>query len=128
MNPFDFVNAINHTKKDLIKTDVDPEYAEKEYVPFLVNKALSYFPDTILYANEVNRSHHIDNKLQYHYLLNSIRSQKRYASWVKKEQDSEDFLAVKEYFGYNNEKTHQALSLLSNEQLKTIKERIQKGG
>lgn len=103
------------------------ELAEKGYAPFIVNKALSYFPDTLLYANEVNKLAHIDNKLQYHYLLNSIRAQKRFSKWAKKE-DSDDLEVVKEYYGYSNEKAYQALSILSKDQLKLIKEKIQQGG
>jgi hypothetical protein len=103
------------------------ELAEKGYAPYLVNKALSYFPDTLLYANEVNRLAHVDNKLQYHYLLNSIRAQKRYSKWAKKE-DSDDLEVVKEYYGYSNEKAYQALSILSKDQLNHIKEQLEQGG
>ena len=127
MNPFDFVTSINLTKKDLMTGTENDELAEKGYTPFIVNKALSYFPDTLLYANEVNRLAHIDNKLQYHYLLNSIRAQKRYSKWAKKE-DSDDLEVVKEYYGYSNEKAYQALSILSKDQLKLIKEKLQQGG
>lgn len=127
MNPFDFVTSINLTKKDLMVGTENDELAEKGYAPFIVNKALSYFPDTLLYANEVNRLAHIDNKLQYHYLLNSIRAQKRYSKWAKKE-DSDDLELVKEYYGYSNDKAYQALSILSKDQLKLIKEKLQQGG
>lgn len=124
MTPFDFVNAINYKKIDLMKDD---EQAEKDYVPFIVNRTLSYFPDTIMYANEINQRIHLDNKLQFHYFLNSIRASKRFSKWVKKE-GSADLEAVKEYYGYSNEKAEQALSLLSTDQLQIIKERLDKGG
>lgn len=103
------------------------ELAEKSYTPFIVNKALSYFPDTILYANEVNRLAHIDNKLQYSYLLNSIRPAKRFSKWAKKE-DSDDLEVIKEYYGYSNEKAYQALSILSKDQLNHIKKQLEQGG
>jgi len=127
MNPFDFVNSINHSKKDLMTGTENDELVEKSYAPFLVNRSLSYFTDTILYANEINQYHNIDNKLQFHYLLNSIRPQKRFAKWAKK-QDSGDLEAVKEYYGYNNEKALQALSLLSTVQIEEIKNQLEKGG
>ena len=127
MNPFVFVNSINLTKNDLMTGTENDELAEKGYAPYLVNKALSYFPDTLLYANEVNRLAHVDNKLQYHYLLNSIRAQKRYSKWAKKE-DSDDLEVVKEYYGYSNEKAYQALSILSKDQLNHIKEQLEQGG
>ena len=127
MNPFDFINSVSHTKKDLITNSENPEFAEKLYQPFLVNKGLSYFPDTILYANEMNQKSTVDNKLQYHFLLNSIRPAKRFAKWVKK-VESDDFDAVQQYFQYNNQKTMEILSLLSNQQISLIKRRLEKGG
>jgi predicted transcriptional regulator len=124
MSPFDFVNDITYGKKNLIGKEDD--LAEKLYQPFLVNKSLSYFSDTIMYANEMNRRHGLDNKLQYQYLLNSIRPSRRYAKWVKKVENS-DFEAVQEYFKYSNEKTFEALSLLSSDQISLIKEKLKKG-
>jgi hypothetical protein len=124
MSPFEFVNDITYGKKNLIGKEDD--LAEKLYQPFLVNKSLSYFSDTIMYANEMNRRHGLDNRLQYHYLLNSIRPSRRYAKWVKKVENS-DFEAVQEYFKYSNEKTFEALSLLSSDQISLIKEKLKKG-
>lgn len=127
MNPFDYVNAINYTKQDIMTNTENDELAEKSYVPFFANKALSYFPDTIFHANEMNINSHLENKLQFHYLLNSIRSQKRFAKWVKKE-DIDDLNMVKEYYGYNNERASEALSILSSHQLEKIRKTFEKGG
>ena len=125
MSPFDFVNAINNSvKRDLINEDPD---LEKLYIPFMINRALSYFPDTIMYANETNFYNFLDNKLQNSYLLNIVRPAKRFAKWVKK-QDNNDIDVVMEYFGYNYEKAYQALSILSSDQLTTIKNKLAKGG
>ncbi len=123
MNPFDFVNSINYTKKDLMK---DPEVSETSYVPYVVNKALSYFPETIMYANEMNRVQ-ADGKLQYHYLLNTVRPGKRFAKWVKKD-DTESIELVKLFYGYSTEKAQQALTVLSQENLHYIKQKLQRGG
>ena len=123
MNPFDFVNSINYTKKDLLK---DPEVSETLYVPYVVNKALSYFPETVMYANEMNRVQ-ADGKLQYHYLLNTVRPGKRFAKWVKKD-DTESIELVKLFYGYSTEKAQQALTVLSRENLHYIKQKLQRGG
>jgi len=123
MTPFDFVNSINQTKKDLFD---DSETSETSYVPYVVNKSLSYFPETILLANDMNKSH-IENKLQYHYLLNTVRPGKRYAKWVKREDDS-DREAIREFYGYNMEKTIQALQILTPEHISYIKQKLQRGG
>ena len=126
-SPFDYINSISHTKKDLIKDSEDPVRAEKDYNAYLVNKGLYYFIDTILFANEMNSHHHLDAKLQNDYLINTIRPKKRFAKWVKKLSE-DDLELVKLYYGYNDEKARQALSILSDDQLTLIKKKQEKGG
>jgi hypothetical protein len=123
-NPFDYVNAILQNKKQLI---VD-EMTEKDYTPFLVNRSLSYHKDCIMYANEMNRRHFIDKKLQNDFLLNTVRSQKRpFAKWLKSEK-SEDLECVKQTYGFSNSKAREAHRLLSKEQIQQLKEQTQTGG
>mgnify|MGYP003350949778 FL=1 len=124
MNPFDFVNQILQGKKQLI---VD-ELTEKSYEPFLINKALSYHKDCVLFANEMNRRSFVDKKLQNDYLLNTVRSRKRpFNKWVKAEK-SEDIACIKEYYGLSTSKAQEAIRLLSEEQLQQLKEKINPGG
>jgi len=123
MNPFDYVSAINHDKKDIMADDLD----EKAYNTFLTNRSLSYFPDTVSAANVMNQYHHLDKKLQFHFLLNIVRKRKRFSKWEKQETFDE-VEAVKEYYGYSNEKARSVLSLLSPDQVKEIQKRIDKGG
>ena len=125
MNPFDFVNAINMSKKDLMTGSENDAVVEKAYVPFLVNRALSYFPDTVLHANLMNKHINLDNKLQFHYLLNSIRPSKRFSKWAKREDS--DLQLVMEYFQYGIDKAKQVLPLLSAEQLSMIKTTLHSG-
>lgn len=123
MSPFDIVKAINETKEDLF---VDP-LVEKDYSPFLINRSLSFFPDTILYANEMNRYSDIPRKSQFHYYLNSIPKRKRYSKWYKKDAETKSLALVMEYFNYSSEKAKEALKILSSEQLKLIEEKLEKG-
>jgi hypothetical protein len=124
MNPFDYVNQILYGKKNLIVDEV----TEKSYTPFLVNRSLSYHKDCIGYANEMNRRHHLDKKLQFDFLLNTIRSQKRpFAKWVKSEK-SEDIECIKAVYGFSDIKAREALRLLSNEQIQQLKEQTDIGG
>ena len=123
MNPFEFVNAINYTKKNIMIDDV----AEKAYAPYMVNRQLSYFPDTVLAANEMNRNHHVDNRLQFDFFINIIRKRKRFSKWFKPEEIS-DLETVKKYYGYSNEKARQILTLLSTEQINELKHKVAKGG
>ena len=126
-NPFDYVSSITYNKKDMMTGTENDELAESGYNPYLTNKSLSYFPDTLLYANEMNVLNHVDNKLQYSYLLNSIRPKKRFSKWVKKQEDI-DIEAIKEYYKYSTAKAEAALSLLSPQQINEIKRRLNKGG
>ena len=123
MNPFNYVTSINDTKQDIMEDDI----AERNYNSFVINRSLSYFSDTVGLANVVNQYHHLDNKLQYHFLINIIRKRKRFSKWMKPETES-DIEVVKEYYGYSNEKARQVLSLLSPEQITIIKQKVNKGG
>jgi len=123
-NPFDYVNQILYGKKDLI---VD-EQTEKAYTPFLVNRALSYHYDCILFANEMNQRHFLDKKMQNSFLINTVRSRKRpFSKWVKSEK-SENIECIKKYFGYSDSKAKDALRLLSEEQIQQIKQKTETGG
>ena len=123
MSPFDYLNSINDHKRDLMIDDM----TEKSYNSFMINRSLSYFQDTIHFANLMNRYHHLDNKLQYHFLINIIRKRKRFSKWMKPETES-DIEVIKQYYGYSNDKAKQVLSLLSPENIKSIKQKVSKGG
>jgi len=103
------------------------DISEKSYPAFMVNRALSYFNDTVLYANEMNVNHHIDNKLQYQFLINIVRKKKRFSKWLKP-QEVNNLELIKEYYGYSNEKAKSVLPLFNNEQIELLKQRIYKGG
>ena len=121
----DYLPAINHTKKNLMNSD-DPMW-EKKYPAFMVNKVLSGFQDTVMLCNEMNRNHFLDRDMQFQFLLNSIRSKKRFTPFLRASK-IKDIECVKEYYGYSNEKAKSALDILTKEQLKLIKERLYKGG
>ena len=124
MGPFDFIKAIN-AHKNIIKND-DP-FAEKDYIPFLVNRGLSFFQDTVIQVNEMNRLHFLDNKLQFDYLLNSIRPRKRWSKWLKPDK-IDNLEVVKEYYGFGNEKAKEALEILTDADIEYIKDKFIKGG
>jgi hypothetical protein len=123
MSPFEYLNAINYSKKDIMVDDI----TEKEYNAFMVNRSLSYFPDTVFAANEMNIHHQIDSRLQFDFLINIIRKRKRFSKWDKKKINS-DVEVVKEYYGYNEEKALQILSILSTDQLNELYRKVSKGG
>jgi hypothetical protein len=120
MSPFEFIKSISSSKKDIMEN-------EKDYNAFMINRGLSYFPDTVIYANEMNKFHHLDSRLQYSFLINIVRKRNRFSKW-NKSIESENINAIKRYYDYSNEKARDVLPLLSNENLKTIRGRINHGG
>ena len=121
----EYLNAINFTKKDLMKSEDD--LWKKKYPPFIVNKMLSAFSDTIMLVNEMNRNHFIDKDMQFQFLLNSIRTKKRYSPFLRASKLKE-IECVKEYYGYSNDKAKSALDILTKDEIKLIKEKLYKGG
>jgi len=120
----DYLYSINQSKKNIL--DDNPE-AEKKYPPFIVNKCLSSFTDSILYANEMNKNTHIDNKLQYDFFINSLKPRKRFTPWLRKET-LEDIELVKQYYGYSHNKALEAVRILTKEELHHIRKVLNKGG
>tara|TARA_B100002019_G_scaffold292659_1_gene316570 strand:+ start:1667 stop:2044 length:378 start_codon:yes stop_codon:yes gene_type:complete len=123
MNPFEYIKAINETKKDIMVDDI----AEKGYNPFIINRNFSFFNDTILYANEMNRFHHLDHRLQFDFFINIIKKKKRWSKWVKP-QDIENLELIKQHYGYSNDKAKSVLELFNNEQIEELKRKGFKGG
>lgn len=117
----DILNSINQTKENLFDSGKLPE---KEYVPFVVNKCLSYFPDTIFYANRINQLHFLDKRMQYDYYLHSITKKKRFSKWIKADQNA-DIEMIKEIYGYSDSRAREVVDLLPVE---TLRDLFRKGG
>lgn len=127
MKPFDYLNAINTSKKNLMEDSANDQLAEKSYEPYLTNRGLSYFPDTIFYANEMNQYHTLDKKPQFLFLLNSIRMRKRFSKWFKP-SEQEDVLFISEIFDYNKSKSREAYKILTKNQINDLRVKTEKGG
>ena len=121
----DYLKAINVSKESLL--DSEDEQWEKKFAPFIVNKCVAPFEDTVMLVNEINQLHHLDKKLQFDFLINSLRPRKRYAPWMKAKK-LKNLEYVKEFYGYNNEKAKAALDILDDEQISAIKNKLNKGG
>ena len=138
LSPFDILNSINEGSRgvDIFKdciTDISDEQLDrneilKSYVPFVINKSLSYFNDSVLFANEMNRYHFLPAKIQYDFLRLGLRPRKRFSKWTKKIDNSEDIKMVMEYYDYSEEKARAAVKLLSQDALDKIKNKLDKGG
>lgn len=126
-NPFDYVTSVSYSKVNLMEGTENDELAEKDYNPYIVNKALSYHSDTIGFANEMNIRYQLSKKAQYSFFINILRPKKRYAKWSKKENDG-DLSIIKECYGYNDTKARTALTILTKQQIDSIREKLDKGG
>ena len=125
MSFFDYLNAINSTKKDLMSED---PLSEKDYVPFMINRGLSYFPDTIMHANEMNKYASIPKRWQFDFYRHGISAKKRFSKWAKKDQNSEDMELVMKAYNYSAAKASIALEILSDTQMEELRLSYSHGG
>lgn len=125
MSPFDYLNAINQTKIDIMKDDV---HAQKDYNAFIVNRGLSYFPDTIMFSNEMNQHSQISKNWQFDFYRIGIAKKKRFSKWHKRDQNSEHLQLVMREYGYSSQKAISALKLLTETQIKELEEKYKIGG
>ena len=123
MNVFDIIKDLSFQKKDIVRNNDNIGL----YESYLINKAFSYYKDTIMYANEMNQYSDLPKIMQNDYYINSIRPAKRFSKWHKKIED-EDINAIQEYYKVGYAKASEYKRILTKEQLATIKERIIKGG
>ena len=119
----DWLNSINFTKENLME---DPD-VKKDYPPYIINRCLSGNLDCIMFVNEMNINHHLDKDLQYSFYLNTLRKKKRFSPWLRKDKVT-DLEIIKQYYGYSNEKASNALKILTPDQIKFIKQRLETGG
>ena len=122
-SPFDFLNSINYSKKNLIEEKED----EKQYVPFIVNRGLGYFQDTVMLANEMNVNCHLDNKMQYDFLKNTIRKRKRFSKWLKEDEDKKVDIICQAY-GYSRNNAKHVAHLFDNKQINILEKGLNTGG
>ena len=120
----DWLNSINFTKENIIEEDPD---AIKDYAPYIINRCLSGHLDCIMFANEMNKYSFLDKDMQYSFYLNTLRKKKRFSPWLRKDKVT-DLEIIKQYYGYSNEKASNALKILTPEQIKFIKQRLETGG
>jgi hypothetical protein len=119
----DFLNSINHDKKPLLDSE---EIGSSKYPAFVVNKCMSYFNDTIFYANEMNCNPWIDAKAQFDFYRLGVRKKKRYSPWLEKEEDN-DIAVIKEVFGYSEPKAREVLNIISPQDIEKLKKSLEKG-
>jgi hypothetical protein len=124
MNPFEFVKSINDKTGNMLEGNLE---LEKSYSPFLVNRGLSFTADTILAANEMNGVPFLDKRMQYDYLYGTVRKRKRFAKWIKAEQDENEDMIV-EYFGVSRRRATEYAAMLTTEDVQFIRQKLNKGG
>ena len=133
MNPFDYLNSINkgvngedYFSAERLRSEVRGETVE-DYNCFIINRGLSYHSDSVLLANEMNRLPDLPHIMQFDFYRNILRPRKRFAKWSKTEHH-DDLEAVVQYFGYSYEKAKQVMDILSSQQIKDVKKKLEKGG
>jgi len=122
-NPFDFVKSVSYDKKDIMIDEVE----EKNYAPFLINKSLSYHQDSVFFTNEMNCRHGLDHRLQYLFLLNTLRKRQRFSQWSKPYL-SKKLDTIKDYYKVSTLKAKEYMEVLSDKEVRELKKRMKTGG
>lgn len=120
----ELLKSINKTKENLLQKN---ELYVREYQPFVINRTLSYFKDTIFFVNEINQFQDLDNKMQYDFLLNSIRARSRFKKWDKKKQ-YENVSVIMEYYNYSTKEAERVHELFDKNKIEQMKKELYKGG
>jgi hypothetical protein len=118
LSPFDFIKSVSNSKKDLMKEDPDNA---KAYTAYVVNHGLSFFPDTVLLANEMNMYPDIPAVSQYYYYMGSIRKGNRFSQWHKAKKN-EDLDLVQKVYQVRRDIAKQYLKLISEDGLSKLRE------
>ena len=119
----DIMKSLNQKKdKDLID-----DFNSSDYVPWVINRAFSYYPDVITHSEKMNNYATLDKILQYKYYLYAVRKKSRFSPWLKYKLP-EDVQLVKEYYGYSTKKAKEILPLLNKDDLDEIRKYLDKGG
>ena len=138
ITPFTFINSINQGRKgkhlledcaadDSLET-INPDAADKQYVPFIINRGLSYFKDTVLFANEMNIKNNLPPRMQYDFYRNIVTPKKRFSKWGKKAKASDDINIIKNLYNYSQEKAEVVHKFLTPLEMKELYKISEKGG
>lgn len=116
-NVWGWVNSIND------KTNILDDGDIKQYIPYIVNKALSYHLDAILFSNEMNQYSSIPPECQYAFYFNALPKRKRFAKWAKKDS-TEDIDLIKRYYDVSESKAYEMMDLFSKKEIEYIKNKL----
>jgi hypothetical protein len=109
--PFKIINAINAGKEP---DDISA------FNPWITNRFFSFFPDTLFFAQLMNLNYDLEPKHQLIFLRNTIRPSKRWQKWMKK-TENDKYNIVREWYGFSDRKTKDALAVLTDEQIEIIR-------
>ena len=125
---FDYISDINYKELKILTTDMGwKEEDDRDYNSFVVNRTLSYFSDTVAFANEMNFRAHTPPKSQFDFLINTVRKRKRFAKWIKPIIGS-DLEVIKKYYECNTRVANMYLFILTTEEVDELREKVSKGG
>lgn len=116
-----YMKSINMGKESIMEDAETRAEIESGYVPFVINRCMSGFQDTILLVNEINKRPNATKKMQYDFLFYSVRKRKRFAPWLRVDELN-NLKEISTYYSVSTEKARVYLKLLDDSQLERIKE------
>ena len=123
MNPFDIIGKLNTSF-----VDEWSEIGDNQYTDFIIDRAMSYHLDTVMFANEVTLRHQMPRRWKYDFYRLAIQpKKKRFAKWSKPEEN-DDTQLIMDVYQVNRQRAGQILSLINKKDLEFIREKTYYGG
>jgi hypothetical protein len=122
MQLFDFVKDISSEKKYVYTAEV-----ESAYPTFMVNRAFSYYPDTIFIAAEAAIRPMLSHEMHFAYMFAAVPKKNRFTKWPKADRDP-ILPCLQELYGYSLQRAEEAAPLLSEADRADIMKKSNKGG
>jgi len=119
----EILKSLNQTKNE----DLIDDFNANDYVPFIINRAFSFYPDTVMFANDLNRFSNIDKTMQYKYYCSGLKKKSRFSPWLKASK-IENLELISDYYQVSRREAKELLNFLTTDDIEKINKALNKGG
>lgn len=124
---FDVIDDLSSAKKGIL-ADVSDTVFKKSYNSFMVNRAFSLFPDSIMFAALMNQMHQLNPRMQHDFYFHGVGSRRRRTRWPKSMKESEDVQLVARYYQVSQREASQYIEILLPSDIESIRRQLSEGG
>ena len=118
-NVFDYVKSINDKKY------IWDNFSDKEFDPYIINLAFSYYLDTLFFANEMNKYPKLSNKQIYDFLYFGISKRKRWANWNKQDKNKQEIIRkLSEFYNISENEMSNIIRIIGDDKAKALIKKV----